>query len=236
MSCVDLMHDILSNETFRFLGDVSEGRDKPWFDANRARYEAHVLEPMRALAETVARPLAARIPDLETQPAINKMLTRIHRDMRFAPKGASPYKDHMLALFYRQGRKKKDPQLFVGVQPKEIWMGLYLGPERIAAGSPMARAVAERPEAVVALGRACGVGDALTLAACKRYGEVVATFAGGEAGDYLQGPHLCALARRSAEVVAADPERCVADAARILTGLIPLWSAYGEGPFNEDAC
>jgi uncharacterized protein (TIGR02453 family) len=117
---------LLSAATFAFLGDLSSPRDKPWFEANRARYEAHLLEPMRSLVATIGPRLKALIPDLECRPQVNKSLTRLNRDLRFA-RGQSPYKDHMLALFYREGRKKQDPQLFVGLQPTEVWVGLYLG-------------------------------------------------------------------------------------------------------------
>jgi uncharacterized protein (TIGR02453 family) len=212
-----------SGETFAFLGDLSSPRDKAWFEANRARYEAHLLGPMRELVTAIGPRLAERIPELEWRPQVNKSLTRLNRDMRFA-RGASPYKDHMLALFYRVGRKKDDPQLFVGVQPRDVWVGLYLAPGFLAAGSPMARAVAETPEAVVALGRAAGLGRDLALGSCSRYGQIDRSLDGSEAGHYLAGPHLCAL-RTFTPDEAAAPDFLDA-AAVVLERLVPLWRAY----------
>lgn len=213
----------LPTETFAFLGDLSVPRDKAWFEANRHRYEAHLLAPMRDLVATVGPRLAAPIPDLEWRPEVNKSLTRIHRDMRFA-RGVSPYKDNMLALFYRTGRKKDDPQLFVGVRPGDVWVGLYLAPNFLAAGSPMAKAVAKAPGDIVALGRTAGLGRDLTLGACRRYGAIDRLLDGGEAGHYLAGPHLCAL-REFTPKQAAAPD-FFETAADVLERLVPLWRAY----------
>ena len=220
--------NLLSAETFAFLNDLSSPRDKAWFDAHRARYEAHLLEPMRGLVTAIGPRLQAEIPDLECRPQVNKALTRLNRDLRFA-KGQSPYKDHMLALFYREGRKKQDPQLFVGVQPKTVWAGLYLAPPFLAAGSAMARAVAERPESVVALGREAGIGAELRLGSCSRYGEVERFMDGSEASHYLAGPHLCALRVFTAGEVAADPAGFLESATGLLGRLVPVWKTYLEG-------
>jgi uncharacterized protein (TIGR02453 family) len=219
---------LLSADTFSFLAELSQPREKPWFEANRARYEGHLLEPMRALVSALAPSLQARIPDLECRPQINKTLTPINRDMRFA-RGQSPYKDHMLALFYRAGRKKQDPQLFVGAQPKEAWVGLYLSPAFLAPGAAMAQAVCDRPGEVVALGQSLGLGRDLMLGSCSRYGEVRQSLDGSEAGHYLAGPHLCALRVFTAGEVAADPADFVLAAGEILARLVPLWRAYLEG-------
>jgi len=219
---------LFSEETFAFLGELSAGRDKPWFDANRARYEQYLLEPMRGLVSTIAPGLQAQIPDLECRPQVNKTLTPINRDMRFA-RGLSPYKDHMLALFYREGRKKADPQLFVGVQPTEVWTGLYLSPALLAPGSPMAQAVAGDPDALVALGETLGIGGDLRLASCSRYGQIEKSMNGEAAGHYLAGPHLCAMRTFAASEVAANPAGFVETAAEILGRLVPLWKTYLEG-------
>jgi len=218
----------LSADTFAFLDELSSPHDKPWFDANRARYEASLLGPMRSLVSAVGPRLQGQITDLECRPQVNKTLTRINRDMRFA-RGLSPYKDHMLALFYREGRKKEDPQLFVGVQPKAVWVGLYLSPPLLAPGSPMAQAVSDRPGEVVALGRALGVGGDLMLGSCSRYGEVEKSMNGEAAGHYLAGPHLCAMRTFTAGEVAADPAGFVESATEILGRLVPLWKTYLEG-------
>ena len=217
-----------SSDTFAFLAELADGRDKAWFDANRPRYEAHLLAPMRSLVSALGPVLQAQIPDLEYRPQVNKALTRINRDMRFA-RGASPYKDHMLALFYREGRKKEDPQLFVGVQPRDVWVGLYLSPAFLGLDSPMAKAVSDSPDEIVALGRGLGLGADLKLASCSRYGEIEQSLDGAAAAHYLAGPHLCALRTFTAEQVAGDSAGFVETAADILARLVPLWEVYRQG-------
>ena len=41
-------------EALEFLRDLEANNDRDWFKANRARYDAHLLEPARALAEQAA--------------------------------------------------------------------------------------------------------------------------------------------------------------------------------------
>ena len=37
---------VFSCATFAFLSDLADHRDKQWFEANRGRYESHLLAPM----------------------------------------------------------------------------------------------------------------------------------------------------------------------------------------------
>jgi uncharacterized protein (TIGR02453 family) len=41
-------------EAIEFLRELEANNDRDWFKANRARYDAHLLEPARALAENLA--------------------------------------------------------------------------------------------------------------------------------------------------------------------------------------
>jgi len=216
-----------SRATFAFLGELAAGRDKTWFDARRAAYERNLVAPLRALVETVGARLARLEPDFEIAPQFNKTLTRINRDMRFA-KGGSPYKDHMLALFYRQGRKPLDPQLFVGVQPREAWVGLYVGPAQLAAVAPLHAAIAHRARDLRAAALAAGIGqtDGNLLATCRRYGEVDTELAGADLADFARGPHLVAMRRVPAAQVVKSGTGFTAQCARQLETLFPLWRLY----------
>src|SRR3954454_2061885 len=40
-------------EALEFLRDLEDNNDRDWFRANRERYDAHLLEPARALAESL---------------------------------------------------------------------------------------------------------------------------------------------------------------------------------------
>ena len=216
-----------STETFELLGDLKEHRDKAWFDANRKRYEANLLEPLRAAVEHVGPRLRESVPDMEIRPQVNKTLTRINRDMRFA-RGQSPYKDNMLALFYREGRKQEDAQLFLGLQCEGTWCGLYVPTPLLGEESPIRRAIVADGEAVVKTAKAAGVGKDLELIACKKYGQVDRTLDPGTARNYLEGPHLCALEILPPKEATATGEAYYDRVADVLTRLVPLWKLYCE--------
>nr|WP_294543315.1 DUF2461 family protein [uncultured Rhodopila sp.] len=218
---------MFDHATFDFLGALSAGQDKAWFESNRPLYEARLLGPMRHLVRVVGDRLVKLDAKFETTPLVNKTLTRLNRDMRFA-KGGSPYKDHMLALFYRQGRKKQDPQLFVGLQPAEAWVGLYVGPHLLADGAPIRGVIEHNPEKLLDAARRAGVGapDGNLLATCERYGEVKTVLAGRDAADFARGPHLVAMRRVPAEEIVRAGDGFVADCADRLEALFPLWAVY----------
>ena len=214
-----------SAETFRFLDDLTVHRDKAWFETNRDRYEGNLLGPLRSAVDDIGPALREHIPDCEIRPNVNKTITRINRDMRFA-RGQSPYKNNMLALFYREGRKKQDAQLFVGLQPDGVWAGLYVSTPLLEEGAPMAAALEADAARVVALGREVGLGISTELIACKKYGEIDRRLDATNADSFLQGPHLCALRTYEPDEVAADAPAFLDSTRELLVGLVPLWEVY----------
>ncbi len=214
-----------SAETFRFLRDLSSPRDKAWFEENRGRYEENLIGPLRQAVTDIGPGLRELIGDCEIRPAVNKTITRINRDMRFA-RGQSPYKNNMLALFYREGRKRLDAQLFLGLQPEGVWRGLYVPAPLLASDAPMAREMENDPKAVVSTARDIGLGTGIDLVACRKYGEVDRTLDPGKAESFLQGPHLCALQTCEPDEVAADPQAFISETRELLVRLVPLWEMY----------
>lgn len=81
----------------RFLRQLKRHNTKPWFEANRAVYEAELREPFRALVEEVDLRLARFAPEIVGEP--RRSLFRIHRDVRFS-KDKSPYKTNAACWFY----------------------------------------------------------------------------------------------------------------------------------------
>lgn len=86
-----------SDQTFRFLSELSAHNSRDWFAAHRAAYEQHLLTPLRVLAEDLAPVMAGIDPAFELRPA--RVISRIHRDTRFA-KDKSPFRDHMWLVFH----------------------------------------------------------------------------------------------------------------------------------------
>lgn len=74
-----------------FWHELAEEMSKPWFDANKARYESEWVEPMKALLDEVAAGIAPAYRPLVL--AAPKVM-RIHRDVRFS-KNKAPYKTHI---------------------------------------------------------------------------------------------------------------------------------------------
>lgn len=88
--------------TFDFLRDLRDHNSKPWFEANRDRWEAHGRAPLAAFIQAMG-PHMVRISahyPVQTGPRGGAAF-RIHRDVRFS-KDKSPYKTHLAAQFRHQ--------------------------------------------------------------------------------------------------------------------------------------
>lgn len=81
----------------RFLAQLKRHNTKSWFEANRARYELEVRQPLRLLVEEVDVRLARLAPEIVGDP--KRSIFRIHRDVRFS-RDKSPYKTHAACWFY----------------------------------------------------------------------------------------------------------------------------------------
>ena len=88
----------LSRESFKFMAELWQENSKPWFDANRGRYDNHVLHPMRELAAVLEGPVSHILPEFNG----NAKLSRINNDLRFTP-NKPPYKQHMWISFGERG-------------------------------------------------------------------------------------------------------------------------------------
>lgn len=90
---------MFSPETFAFLRDLRAHNDRAWFEANRARYEAHGKAAMAAFVRAFRPHLAAisgqYLADEKTS------AFRIFRDTRFS-KDKSPYKTYLGVQFRHQ--------------------------------------------------------------------------------------------------------------------------------------
>ncbi|MFO0615604.1 MAG: DUF2461 domain-containing protein [Polyangiaceae bacterium] len=75
----------------QFWFELATEMSKPWFDANKGRYEAEWVTPMKALLDEVAAGLAAAYRPL---PLAAPKVMRIHRDVRFS-KNKAPYKTNI---------------------------------------------------------------------------------------------------------------------------------------------
>ncbi|WP_049270152.1 DUF2461 domain-containing protein [Serratia marcescens] len=103
-----------SQQGLNFLQQVRIENDKAWFDGNRDIYDRELLAPFRALVEQLA-------PDML---AIDKTLSRIHRDTRFSH-DKSRYRSRMWLTFKRPSKDWKDaPVYFFELGPDMLRYGL----------------------------------------------------------------------------------------------------------------
>ena len=103
---------ILSLETFQFFRDLAQNNNKPWMDANRERYRAALLEPLRALLERLT-PAASKLnPRFVITGRSGENFSRINRDIRFA-NDKTPYRSQMYLFFAERG--EQTGELYVGL-------------------------------------------------------------------------------------------------------------------------
>ena len=86
----------ISNDTFKFLKDLSKNNNKEWFTANKKRYEVAKAD-FEAFVTDMVKNMAKFDPPIgNLEP--KKCIFRIYRDTRFS-KDKTPYKSNMGANF-----------------------------------------------------------------------------------------------------------------------------------------
>ena len=122
---------IFSPEIFRFFRQLSRNNHKPWMDANRARYEEHVVAPFRALLEAIT-PAALKLdPSFDLSGLTGVNFSRINRDIRFRP-DTPPYHTHYYLTLSGSGAKGRSAgQLYAGISADTATAGfrIYGGPK-----------------------------------------------------------------------------------------------------------
>lgn len=113
-----------SKETLKFLHEVHWKNSRDWFERNRDSYNKYLLNPFRALAVDLGRTVSSIDSRLEVRPAVNKTISRIHRDTRFS-KDKSLFKDRMWLGFKRRVEDWKDsPAFFFELTPDAYRYGM----------------------------------------------------------------------------------------------------------------
>jgi uncharacterized protein (TIGR02453 family) len=117
---------IFTAETFRFFRELARNNRKPWMDANRERYRAAVVAPLRALLARLTPAVLALSPAFDVSGRTGPSLSRINRDIRFAS-DKSPYRARMYLKFSDQ-RLAVDAagQLYVGLSAEAVTAGFRI--------------------------------------------------------------------------------------------------------------
>jgi uncharacterized protein (TIGR02453 family) len=105
-----------SNELFKFLRDLAENNNRPWFQTNKDRYDRHIKEAALRFIEDFAPHLKKISPHFVADPRpVGGSLFRIYRDARFS-KDKSPYKTNVGVRFtHEAGRDVHAPGYYLGI-------------------------------------------------------------------------------------------------------------------------
>jgi uncharacterized protein (TIGR02453 family) len=110
---------------FEFLTDLKAHNTRPWFEANRQRYERDVREPMLRFLTDLGPRLRAISGHFRADPRPSGgSMFRIHRDIRFS-RDKRPYKTNVGAHFphLRGGRDAHAPGFYLHLAPGQSFGG-----------------------------------------------------------------------------------------------------------------
>lgn len=108
----------------QFMRELAQHNEKPWFEANKARYIRDVQSPALALVVALGERLQAYFPEIryDTRTNGSGTLMRIHRDVRFSP-DKSPYKTNVAMMFSAgTGKKMEGPGFGLQITPNHVDM------------------------------------------------------------------------------------------------------------------
>ncbi len=109
-----------SKETGEFLWDLSFNNERPWFLANKERFERFVNTPFKALAAETTAEMQTRCP----QRSWFSHCSRIYRDARRLF-GRGPYKDHLwFVLGGDEAARKEGPAFWFEIGPSTYEYGV----------------------------------------------------------------------------------------------------------------
>ncbi len=102
-----------------FFKELKENNHKPWFEANKKRYEDIKSEFTFFMAEFLDHiRLVDELPHLEAK----KTIFRIYRDVRFA-KDKTPYKTHIAAVIDRGKDWHSKCGFYIHIEPGNSFVG-----------------------------------------------------------------------------------------------------------------
>ncbi len=111
-------------ETIQFLNDLKENNFRQWFEDHRELYEIELLQPFRALVNTLSPAMHNIDPLFEFRP--HKVLSRIYRDVRFS-KNKDPYNTCLWMSFQRVGTSWENfPGYFMELNTEHCMLGMGL--------------------------------------------------------------------------------------------------------------
>ena len=124
---------MLQSTTLKFLKDLKNNNNKPWFDDHRKQYET-----ARADFYTLVEKLIQAISKFDAPIGlltVKECVFRINRDVRFS-KDKAPYKSNMACYFNRAGKNGLGAGYYLHIEPGKNFAagGIWVPEPAILAG------------------------------------------------------------------------------------------------------
>jgi uncharacterized protein (TIGR02453 family) len=134
-------------ELFDFLRELSGHNDRDWFNANKGRYEAHVLEPALAFIEDFGYRLESISPHFRADTRkTGGSLFRIYRDTRFS-KDKTPYKTNTGMHFrHKAAKDARTPGFYLHLAPGQVFGGGGIWHPDTKTATKLRQAIVDDPE------------------------------------------------------------------------------------------
>jgi uncharacterized protein (TIGR02453 family) len=118
-------HAHFSAELFAFLRELGRNNTREWFQANKARYEAAVRDPMLRFIADVAPHLRRVSHHFVADPKpVGGSMFRVYRDTRFS-RDKRPYKTIAAAQFrHEHGRDVHAPGFYLHLEAGNVFAGV----------------------------------------------------------------------------------------------------------------
>ncbi len=129
---------------FAFLRDLARNNDREWFEANRGRYEKHLLHPAQQFITDFAPRLRRVSRHFNADPRPGKgTLFRIYRDVRFS-KDKSPYKTWIGIQFrHKSAKDAHAPGFYLHLEPGHVMAGAGIWHPDTATANSIRDAIVE---------------------------------------------------------------------------------------------
>lgn len=116
---------MLQSSTINFLAQLAKNNNKPWFDANRKKYEEAKADFLQLVDKTILLITSFDNTLVGLEP--KKCVYRINRDVRFS-KDKSTYKNNMGATINRGGKKIQNAGYYLHIENNKSFLagGFYM--------------------------------------------------------------------------------------------------------------
>lgn len=105
---------MLQRSTLKFLKDLRQNNNKPWFDEHKPQYQ-QAKDDFETLVQQLIDGLAKIDPDIRGL-QVKDCVFRIYKDVRFS-KDKTPYKTNMGAYFSKGGKKSDHAGYYFQLEP-----------------------------------------------------------------------------------------------------------------------